>query len=222
MAVDTEFLKSISYFAGLSADELESIREIVLEKKADRREIILYEGEPAEAIYFVVSGALKLFRTSVDGKEQILSILRPGDSFNDVPVFDDGPNPASVETMTPVLLYELSKSDFNALLENNPAVTANTVHVLAGKVRQLVDLVEDLSFRHVIGRVARILLEHTDGEGSGPHLTQQDMAAMAGTAREVVGRSLKALEEEGIIRFNRHRIVIVDRKALHEKVESPL
>jgi CRP/FNR family transcriptional regulator len=222
MTVEAELLQSIPYFSGLSSTEIDSIGQLILEKKAERRDIILYEGEPAEAIYFVVSGVLKLFRTSAEGKEQILSILRPGDSFNEVAVFDGNPNPASVEAMLPVLLYELSKSDFNALLESNPRVSANTIKVLAEKVRNLVALIEDLSFRHVIGRVARILLEYADGEGPGPHLTQQDMAAMAGTAREVVGRSLKALEEGGAIKFNRHRIVIVDRKALREMVESPL
>lgn len=222
MAVDGEFLKSIPYFTGLSLTELDSIGQFVLEKKAERREIILREGEPAESIYFVVSGALKLSKTSAEGKEQILSILRPGDSFNDVPVFDDGPNPASAEAMGPVVLYELSKSDFKALLQSNPVVAANTIIVLAEQVRRLVSLVEDLSFRHVIGRVARILLEYSDGAAPGARLTQQDMAAMAGTAREVVGRSLKSLEQEGVIKFDRHRIVIVDREALRDMVESPL
>ena len=82
-------------------------------------------------------------------------------------------------------------------------------------------LVEDLSFRHVIGRVAKILLEYAgDGAGPRPRLTQQDMAAMVGTAREVVGRSLKALEDEGAIRMERHRIVITDKEILKEMVEA--
>lgn len=217
-----EFLKSIPYFAGLDISELEPVREMVQEKHVDRREVILFEGEPAEAVYFVVTGALKMYRTSIDGKEQILRILRPGDSFNEVPVFDGNPMPASVESLMPVHLYELNGNDFRLLLENNHHIMSNTMKVLADQIRQMVELVEDLSFRHVIGRVARILLEYADGEGPVPHLTQQDMAAMAGTAREVVGRSLKSLEEEGFIRFNRHRIVIVDRKSLREKVESPL
>ena len=78
-------------------------------------------------------------------------------------------------------------------------------------------LVEDLSFKHVIGRVAKILLQYAgDGTGRQPRLTQQEMAAMAGTAREMVGRSLKTLEEDGVIRLDRHRIVITDNEALRE------
>jgi CRP/FNR family transcriptional regulator len=98
----------------------------------------------------------------------------------------------------------------------------NVIKVLARRVRHLVSLVEDLSFRRVISRVAKILLEHIGGEmGRGPRLTQQEMAAMAGTAREVVGRSLKALEEEGAIKLDRHRIIITDKEALQKIMEVP-
>ncbi|MFC2022249.1 Crp/Fnr family transcriptional regulator, partial [Chloroflexota bacterium] len=154
-------------------------------------------------------------------KEQILSIVRPGESFNDVPVFDDGLNPASAQAMGPVVLHGIRKDELKAILQDYPQVALNIIRVLAEQVRQLVSLVEDLSFRHVIGRVAKILLEHVgDGTGPRPRLTQQEMAAMAGTAREVVARSLKALEEEGTIRLERHRIVIADKEALKQMVEA--
>jgi CRP/FNR family transcriptional regulator len=121
--------------------------------------------------------------------------------------------------MGAVTLYEIGKNDMDALLRKNQQIAFNVITVLAGRVRHLVSLVEDLSFRHVIGRVARILLENAgDGTGAGSKLTQQEMAAMAGTAREVVGRSLKSLEDDGIIRFDRHRIVISDKEALKEIV----
>ncbi|MFC2010029.1 Crp/Fnr family transcriptional regulator [Chloroflexota bacterium] len=215
MAVEVEFLKSIPYFAGLSPAELDSIKQLIFERKVERREIILHEDEPAGAVFFVVSGAVKVFKTSVEGKEQILNIVRPGDSFNDVAVFDDSLTLVDAQAMGPVVLYELRKSEFRTLLQNYPQLALNTIKVLAGRVRQLISLVEDLSFRQVISRVARILLENaSDGAGNGHRLTQQEMAAMAGSAREVVSRSLRALEDEGIIRLNRQRIVITDKEAL--------
>jgi len=123
--------------------------------------------------------------------------------------------------MGPVVLYRIKKNDLKVILSEHPQVVLNIIKVLAERVRQLVSLVEDLSFRRVIGRVARILLEHAgDGTGPRPQLTQQEMAAMAGTVREVVARSLKALEEEGAIRLDRHRIVITDKEALQEMVET--
>jgi CRP-like cAMP-binding protein len=217
MAVQLEFLKSILYFSDLGLAELESIRKLVFEKTADRAEMVLLEGESAENLYFVASGAVKVFKTSAEGKEQILSIVRPGGSFNDVPIFDGGPNAASARAMGPVLLYGIKKHDMEAILRDHPRIALNVIKVLAKRVRHLVSLVEDLSFRRVISRVAKILFEHIGGEmGRGPRLTQQEMAAMAGTAREVVGRSLKALEEEGAIKVDRQRIIITDKEALQK------
>ena len=222
MTVQLDFLNSILYFSNLELADLESIRKLVFEKTADRAEMVLLEGEPAANLYFVASGVVKMFKTSAEGKEQILSIVRPGESFNDVPIFDGGPNPASARAMGPVLLYGIKKNDMEAILRNHPQVALNVIKVLANRVRHFVSLVEDLSFKHVIGRVAKILLEHVGGQtGLGPRLTQQEMAAMAGTAREVVGRSLKALEEEGAIKLDRHRIIITDKEALKEIMEAP-
>jgi CRP/FNR family transcriptional regulator len=222
MAVQLEFLKSILYFSDLGLAELEAIRKLVFEKTADRAEMVLLEGEPAANLYFLALGVVKVFKTSAEGKEQILSIVRPGESFNDVPIFDGGPNPASAQAMGPVLLYGIKKNDMEAILGDHPQIALNVIKVLARRVRHLVSLVEDLSFKHVISRVAKILLEHIGGEtGRGPRLTQQEMAAMAGTAREVVGRSLKALEEEGAIKLDRHRIIITDKEALQKVMEVP-
>jgi len=198
MAVQLELLKSIPYFSSLSLAELESIGRLVFEKAVDRAETILLEGEPAEDLYFVASGAVKTFKTSAEGKEQILSIVRPGEPLNDVTVLDGGPNLTSAQAMGPVVLYGMKKNDMEAILRDHPEIALNVIKVLAGRVRYLVSLVEDLSFKRVISRVAKILLEHAEGNmDPAPRLTQQEMAAMAGTAREVVGRSLKSLEEEG-------------------------
>jgi CRP-like cAMP-binding protein len=220
MAVQLEFLKRVIYFSDLGLAELESIRELIFEKTADRAEMVLLEGESAANLYFVASGVVKVFKTSAEGKEQILSIVRPGESLNDVSIFNDGPNPISAQAMGPVLLYGIKKNDMEAILRDNPQIALNAIKVLARRVRHLISLVEDLSFKHVIGRVAKILFEHAGGEtGRGPRLTQQEMAAMAGTAREVVGRSLKTLEEEGVIKFDRHRIIITDKEALQKVME---
>jgi len=220
MAVQLEFLKGILYFSALDLAELESISKLVFEKTAGRAEMVLLEGEPPENLYFVASGVVKVLKTSAEGKEQILSIVRPGESFNDVPIFDGGPNPVSAQAMGPVLLYGIKKNDMEDILRDHPQIALNVIRVLARRVRHLVSLVEDLSFKHVISRVAKILFEHIGGEtGRGPRLTQQEMAAMAGTAREVVGRSLKALEEEGAIKVDRHRIIITDKEALQKIME---
>lgn len=220
MSIQLEYLKNILYFSGVSFAELESISKLVFEKTADRAEMILLEGEPAENLYFVASGVVKVFKTSVEGKEQILSIVRPGESFNDISIFDSKPNPVSAQAMGPVLLYGIKRNEMEAIVQNHPQIALNVIKVLVKRVRHLLSLIEDLSFKHVIGRVAKILIEHIGGEmGRGPRLTQQEMAAMAGTVREVVGRSLKELEEAGAIKLDRHRIIITDKAALQKIIE---
>ena len=219
MVEKVEFFANSPFFNGLTNAEIEGISKLFVERKFDRGEIITFEGERNESLYFLVAGVVKSFKTSSEGKEQILNIVRPGESFNDIPVFDGEDSPCSTEAMGAVTVYEIGKNDFDNLLRRYPQIALNVIAVLARRVRHLVSLVEDLSFRNVIGRVARILLEHaSDGASAGKRLTQQEMAAMAGTAREVVGRSLKSLEEDGIIRLDHHKIVISDKEALKEIV----
>tara|TARA_B100001971_G_C18214864_1_gene553125 strand:- start:573 stop:1244 length:672 start_codon:yes stop_codon:yes gene_type:complete len=220
MAPQIEILKSIPYFSGLEPGELTSISKLIFEKHYDQGEMILLEDDVAEALYFVAFGVVKVFKTSPDGKEQILRIIHPGESFNDAPMFDGGINPASAQAVRSVFLYGIVKSDLEAIIRRQPQIALNAIKIMVDWLRHLVSLVGDLSFRHVTGRVAKILLEYAGAEKSAePRLTQRDMAAMAGTVREVVSRSLKALEEEGVIRLEHHRIVITDKAALKEKVE---
>lgn len=217
MTVQEESIRTLAYFSRLAPEQLAAVKRLVFEKTAAAGGIILFEGEPADALYFVISGVVKVFKTSTDGKEQILYLVGPGDSFNDIPVFGGGANLATVEAMSPVTLYGIQKTDLEAAARDYPQLPLNIIQVLSGKMLHLVMLVEDLSFRHVTGRVARILLEYAgDGGARRPRLTQQEMAAMAGSAREVIGRALKSLERDGLVRMERHRIVVTDKKSLEE------
>jgi CRP/FNR family transcriptional regulator len=168
----------------------------------------------------VAEGVVKTFKTSSDGKEQIIALMRPGDSFDDVPLLDHEPAPLSAQALGPVKLYGLRRADMELLLKQHPELAHSMLRLRAKRIRELIAVVEDLSFRSVAGRVARILLENAGSPSQlGPRLTQRDMAAMAGTAREVVGRSLKYLEEEGLVRMEDHRLVITDKAKLERMVE---
>lgn len=217
MSVPLEFLKQVPYFAGLPEPELERIRPLVRDRNYERGEMVILEGDPCEAIYFVKAGRVKVYKTSPEGREQVLRIMKSGDTFNEVPIFDGGANPASVDALDPTTLYLICKEDMQRLLREVPAISRNVIRILASRLRHLVELVEDLSFRHVTGRVAKILLQHvrdTAASNGGGRLTQQQMATMAGTAREMVGRALKGLEQAGAIKMERGRIVILDKAVL--------
>ena len=222
MAIDLELLSRVHYFSGLSPDKLESIKKFIcLEKAAEKGEIFLIEGDWSDFLYFLISGVVKVYKASADGKEQILHIATQGESLNDVSTFDGGPNSASMLAMTPVLLYGIRKSDLETLFRDHFKVALNTIKALANRVRRDSTLVKDLSFTKVTGRLAKMLLKHAEAETDAwPRLTQQDMADMVGTAREVVNRSLRTLEENGAIKLERHGIVITNKKALEDIVKA--
>jgi CRP/FNR family transcriptional regulator len=213
-------LARFPFFAGLDESLLKDIETRLQRITLQRGETALIEGEASDRLLLVETGRLKLLRTSAEGKEHILRLLRPGDSFNEVSLLDNGPAPATAVAMEPAVLYALSQKQFSELLARHPAIAQATVRHLATQLRHLVSMVEDLSFKQVTGRLAKLLLaQAAGGQTAGSQverLTQQDMASMIGTAREVVARSLRALHEQGVIRMENRRIIIIDRETLEE------
>ena len=220
MAVQIEQIQSMAYFSGLKSSELESIRHYLGSRSAERGELIVIEGGPAQFIYFVASGVVRIYLTSADGREQVLHLVRPGDSFNDVAIFDGLPNLANASAMSQVLLYFISRGDLQQIMEQFSGVRKSAVGALARQLRHVVSLVTDLSFKKVTARLARLLLEQSQKAEVSPYITQQQMATMIGTVREMVGRAIKDLELAGAIRMERHRIIIVDIKMLEKISES--
>jgi CRP/FNR family cyclic AMP-dependent transcriptional regulator len=221
MAVRSKLLAQIHYFAGLRPAELRSVKKFVaFEKKIEKGETLLFEGEQSDYVYFVISGAVKVYKKSVNRKEQILNVASVGESLNDVSTFNGGESAANMLAMTPVHLYAIRKENMRALVAENPKIALNAARVLAGKVRRDSSLVEVLSFDQVISRLARLILKQAAaGGGSLPLFTQQDLADMVGSSRVVVNRSLRTMEDKGAIRLERRRIVIINEEALKELVK---
>ncbi len=209
------------YFTGLNDKELEEVKKcIASEKRIAKGQTLLKEGDESDYMYLIVSGAVKIYKRSVNGKEQILNIASTGESLNDVSTFDGGDCAMDMLAMTPVRLYAIKKEDIKALFTQFPQVALNVSGVLAAKVRRDSSLVEVLSFDQVISRLARLILKQSNAEKSLlPLFTQQDLAAMVGSSRVVVNRSLRVMEEKGAIRLERRRIVITDEEILKSLVE---
>jgi CRP-like cAMP-binding protein len=221
MPVESEEMRKVPLFAPLSADDMARVAAVTVERHYERGDIIILEGDRGGALYFVRSGLIKVFKSSPGGKEQVLRLIEAGRTFNDVPALDAGPNPASAAALESSVVYATGGAELRRLIVERPGVALATVQALAGALRHLITLVEDLSFRHVTARVAKILIEQdasavaSGASGKAVHrLTQQEMAAMAGTAREMVGRALKELEATGAIRIQRGRITVVNRARL--------
>lgn len=225
-AVDS--VRLIPYFAGLGSSDFRELTRSIRERSYRRGESVLLEGEPCHGLYVVLAGRVKVFKISAEGREQVLRILGPGRTFNDVPVFDGGRNPASISALEDSRVAFIPKERILTLVDHHPRVAHAVIRVLASRLRAMTVLIEDLSLRSVVARVAKLLLDCAAGRetviedrgGACARLTQQQIAAMTGSVREVVQRALATLEREGAIETGRARVRILDPVALERWSEQ--
>lgn len=218
MPSPVDFLRSLPYFVTLSTEEIEQIQKEVRELSFPKKGIIFLEGESCLGLYVVKSGRVRIYKSSPEGREQVLLIAEPGDSFNDVPVFDGGSNPASGSALEPATVYLIPKETLLSIMASCPTGLA-IIKVLAVRLRHMTTMVEDLSFRSVVSRVAKMLLDLAvveGGEAPIVRLTQDEMAAMVGSVRDVVSRALRSLERAGIIKIEGQRLTVVTPEKLRE------
>lgn len=209
----------MAYFAGLTEEDLAEVARHVHARHYEAGQVIILEGDDCPGLYIVTAGRVRVYKASPAGKQQVLRIMAPFDSFNDVPVFDGGPNPASAEALDDAQVAFLSKEDAERLLATRASFGPAMLRVFAMRLRHLTSLVEDLSFHSVRARLARALLQSAQAGVS--ELTQRELADMVGTTREVAGRDLRQMEDEGLIRLTRGRTELLDAARL-ERVASGL
>ncbi len=213
---DLAFFRRVPYFSGLSDDVLAALAAVAIERRYSRGQVIFLEGEPCAGLHLVIQGQVKIYKLSPQGREQILHQVGPGETFNDVAALDGGPNPASAGALSDAILCVIPRSELRRLAEIYPQLAWALIESITRRTRHLVAMVEDLSLRSVKERLARLLLaEAARASSAGPldrgqMMTQAEMAARLGTVREMIGRALRELADEGLIAFDRHRIVILD------------
>ncbi|MFH0914154.1 MAG: Crp/Fnr family transcriptional regulator [Chloroflexota bacterium] len=224
MAVELDLLKTACYFSELDRTSLEAVKPYVREKRYPAGEVVVREGEEADSLHFVISGLLKLVATSAEGREFIVRTAYGGDTVNDDAVFRQGASLLGVVAMSPVLLYGIGREDLFRVMGIHPQVAVNISRTFAAHQRYLVRLAAELVFKGVTARLARLLLDREKlAARSGTQdlrITQQEMAAMIGTVREIVSRSLRELEDAGAIRLERNQLVITDRAYLEGLTEG--
>jgi CRP/FNR family cyclic AMP-dependent transcriptional regulator len=220
MSSDISSLRQISLFSTLTEDTLARLAQHAIQRHYTRGEMILLEADPSRAAHFVAEGQVQVFRLSTAGREQILMNLGPGEAFNIVPLFEpQGLNHASVRALTDAALYLLRKEDFLHLVETRPDLSMSVLKDFAGKLDHLTGLVEQLALHSIRGRMARFLIEQADDKLAG-QWTQDEIAAHLGTVRDMVGRTLRAFTDAGLIRRSRNRIILLDRAALEAEAEQ--
>ncbi|MGC8837465.1 MAG: Crp/Fnr family transcriptional regulator [Anaerolineae bacterium] len=213
-------LRRIALFKGLSEGTLARLATAAVRRTYRPGEIILVEGEPCEAAYFLAEGFVRVYRLSPGGREQVLVRLGPGQAFNTVPPFRARcVNHATVEALSRVVAYAVPAEEFRRITGECPDLALAILQDFAERLHHLTNLVEDLSLRTVRGRLARFLLEQAGAGRVSHRWTQEEIAASLGTVRDVVGRTLRAFVDAGLIRMERHRIVLLDREGLEAEAE---
>lgn len=212
------FIKAVPYFRALAEHTLEAVANEMVARRYQAGEVIFIEDDPVAGLHLVVEGLCKVYRISVGGREHVLATLGPGDSCNEVPVVDGGPNPANLAAIEDSIVWVISEESLSRLRRQHPLLNEIIANSLAIRCRQLVQRVYNLSFLSVTGRLATFLLHQTGerNELSRRRWTQDEIAAHLDTVREMVGRALKELQEAELIALDRHRIEILDREGLAE------
>ncbi len=207
------FVTQQPIFAGLDAAGLAEVARALRVRQAARGEQILLEGEPTDSAFFVAHGQVRVYRLAPSGREQALADLFAGQSFNLVATADGRPAPASAAARTDVTLYVLSRADFLQILARHPSVARAILLNFAGRLRQMTSLIEELALHSVSERLARQLVRMVEGEVAG-RFTQQELANRLGTVREVISRTLRDFQTQGLIRMERQNIIVLDRDGL--------
>lgn len=216
-----EHLRRLPLFARLGDTELGELAERTRPRAYKRGEVIFRKDDPATHLYLVLEGAVKIALPSELGQEALVAIMRPGDFFGELALFDRSPRSASAVALEDTRSALLAGDDFLAFLERHPAAVRVVLENLAKTIRRLSDRVEDLTFLDVPSRVAKYLLDLAQAKGSPDlelNLTQDELAAFIGASRVSVNRVLGDLERRDLISIRRRRIAIRDAERLAKEI----
>ena len=227
-AATLEVLRNTPYLRSLPQTALQTLATSLRERRYHAGDVIFRKGDRSEGLGVVLRGRVRTVTISPEGREQVLKVFGPGRTFGDIPVFDDEPQPADAMAMSDTIVVFIPQSDLLACLRQYPDAAIEVVRLFASRLRAYKQMVEDLSLRTVVARVARFLVGRVRGAQtlveesptSSPEYTQDEIAAMVGSVREVVQRALKTLEHAGLIRMARGRTQIIDLEALEGWAES--
>lgn len=212
-------------FSGLSPADLELLAARARPRDYAAGEILFYEGDPCQGVHLITAGSVKIVKTTPTGRQLVLATQPAPATVAEVPVFDGGPYPATVTAMESVRAWLIPRADFLAFCRQKPDLALRFLEVFGGRLRQLVFLVERITFGNVRQRLAQRLLDLAQAAG-GPAFvleeTHEEMASHLGTVREVVTRNLGRFQSEGMIRLNRREVRLLDPEALRAEAETEL
>jgi CRP/FNR family transcriptional regulator len=217
-----EVLRKTALFGELDAAALSELASRMSERRLDRNAILFVENEPSEGMFVLAEGAVRAFRSGLDGREQIIHVEKAVATLAEVTVFDDGNYPSTVAGEEQSRLFFIPKTDVISISLAHPQVALAGTRLLAARLRRCAELVETLSLREVGQRIAKVFLQEAIARGTpsangasfAQTLTHSQLATRIGTVREVVSRSLARLEAAGLITISGKKIQVHDLDAL--------
>jgi CRP/FNR family transcriptional regulator len=220
----SEQLKQVPFFSELSEPALAELAGAAREKHFDKGQVIFFENDPCDGFYFVRSGSVKIYKMSQAGREHILHTFKAGDTFAEVPTFDDGLCPANAQAVEDSSLLLIRRNDFEEVTRAYPEVAFGLLHHFANWLRRFTVRLEELSLKDVGARLAGYLLQVADevGEQTPEGIviqlkdSQQEIASQIGTVREIVSRNFRKFQDMNLVTVKGRRVVVLDRKGLED------
>jgi CRP/FNR family cyclic AMP-dependent transcriptional regulator len=218
-------LRRAPLFDGLDDEAARALRHQMAEVKLSRGEHLFMEGDDGDALYVVIDGKMKLTRAASDGRENLLSVIGPGEMFGELSLFDPIPRTSSASAVTDATLAVLPHDSLLPLLRKRPEISLHMLRALVQRLRRANDVTADLVFTDVPGRVAKALLDlaerfgqQTD-DGLQVHhdLTQEELAQLVGASRETVNKALADFAARGWLQISARSVLIVDSERLRKR-----
>ncbi|MGM0501557.1 MAG: Crp/Fnr family transcriptional regulator [Bacillota bacterium] len=217
-------LKNSNFFSSLAQEELEQIEKIMKPRNYNQGELIFFEGEAGEGLFFLESGKVKLTKMVENGDEQILTIIKPGNIFAEVVLFGNANYPATAVALEESKLHLIRSRDMEQIIKDNPEIALKLLDVMSKRLRRAQKLVRDMGLKDTTCRTASLLIYLAQEYGTEINdkikidlkLTQQELANMIGTTRETISRVLNKFKDEDIITTYKRKMVISDLEELKE------
>jgi len=220
MNKNLDVIAAIPIFNGLPEDQIAAVKQIALEKKVNKGEILFSEGDEGKGFFVIAEGRLKVFKVSPEGKEQILHILGPGQPFGEVSVFAGQRFPANAQALEKTLVLFLPRAAIVNLIAANPSLALNMLAVMSIKLRQFAVQIENLSLKEMPARLSSYLIflaEEQDADDVVTlNISKGQLASILGTIPETLSRIFARLSGQNLIRVEGKKITLLDRSGLED------
>lgn len=211
-------------FGGLSEDHITEIEKIAVDKHFSKGDLIFGDGDEGVGFYLVVTGNVSVYKLSPDGKEQILHIVKEGDTIGAVPVFSGKSFPANAKAISKCHLLFFDRKKFIKLITNKPSLTMNILALLATRLREFTIQVENLSLKEIPGRLAAYLLYLSQEQGNKDlvklNISKVQLANLLGTGPESLSRTLGSMKVKKFVEEEDANIRLINRSALEDLAEN--